>query len=112
MLLDVMQNLENPTESTMNQEKAAYEKKYRAQLDEWQASIDKLSAKARKADAEAQVHMTSYVNDIRAKKAALEERLQRINAASNDAWSELKHGVEEAANDLSAALSNAKSKLS
>ena len=47
--------------------KEAYEKKLQAQLDEWGAEIDKLKAKADKAEADAQLDYYKEIEELRTK---------------------------------------------
>ena len=93
----------------MEQTKSAYEQKYQAQLDQMQARIDQLSAKVKHADAEAKLQLESSLTKIKARKEILENRLNGLRAAGDNAWQELKQGVADAADDVSRAFANARS---
>ena len=48
-------------------EKEAYETKLQAQLDEWQADVDKLRARLKNAEADAKLEIKQQMNDLQAK---------------------------------------------
>lgn len=87
--------------------KEAYEKKLEAQLDEWNAKIDVLKAKAQRAGADAKVDYEETIEDLQQKRAAAKSKLQDLREASDDAWDDLKEGVEQAWDNLGQAVSRA-----
>lgn len=92
--------------------KQAYQQKVQAQLDEWSAEIDKLRAKADKADADAQIALNREIDDLRDKKNQAREKLEELSDASEGAWEDLKTGIESASNQLGQALRSAQSRFS
>lgn len=91
--------------------KQAYQQKIQAQLDEWSAEIDKLRAKADKADADAQIAFNREIDNLRDKKNQAREKLDELSDASEGAWEDLKTGVEAASNQLGQALRSAQSRF-
>ncbi|MCJ7685048.1 MAG: coiled coil domain-containing protein, partial [Desulfobacteraceae bacterium] len=61
--------------------KEAYQQKLEAQLDEWNVEIDKLKAKADKAEAEAQIQYYKQIEDMRVKQKAAREKLTELKEA-------------------------------
>lgn len=91
--------------STSN--KQVYQQKLQAQLDEWSADIDKLKAKARQADADAQIDYNQEIENLKAYQAQANAKLSELKSASDDAWQDLKSGTEEAWKSLQTAIKSA-----
>ncbi len=87
--------------------KDAYVKKVNAQLNEWQADIDKLKAKAEDAEADLQLEMAKDVEKLREQQDAARQRLEEIEKAGEGAWEDLKIGAEAAWLELESAIKNA-----
>lgn len=91
--------------------KDAYEQKLEAQLDTWSAEIDKLKAKAKAADADAQLDYYKQLEELRSMQHAANKKLLQLKSASDDAWEDLKAGVESAWDSLGTALNSAASRF-
>lgn len=91
--------------------KQAYEEKLSAQLDEWNAKIDVLKAKASKAESSAKVDYYETIEDLQQKSNAAKEKLKKLQSASDDAWEDLKEGIENAWSDFRAAIKSATSRF-
>ncbi len=87
--------------------KEAYEKKIEAQLKEWNADIDKLQARADSAEADAQLEYYQQIDDLRAKQEEAQTKLDELKEASDDAWEDLKAGVNSARDSLGDGLRSA-----
>ena len=87
--------------------KEAYQKKLQAQLDEWNAEIDKLKAKADKAEADAQLEYYKKIEELQSMQEATNSKLAKLREASDDAWEDLKAGIDSACNSLGNALKSA-----
>ncbi len=74
----------------------AYVQRMKARLDEWNADIDKLSAKAEVAEADAKIAYLAQVENLRAKHAEARRELDKLGAAGEGAWEDLRAGVETA----------------
>lgn len=91
--------------------KDAYEQKIQARLEELDAEIDKLKAKAKAADAEAQLEYTRQLSQLRELREDAGRKMERLGAASDDALDEARAGLENAWNDLKRAMERAKSRF-
>lgn len=91
--------------------KAAYEKKLQAQLDECNADMIKLKAKADKAEADAQIEYYKEIEELKSKKASVDQKLSELTEASEDAWEDLKAGADKAWDSLSDAVKSAASRF-
>lgn len=87
--------------------KQAYEKKLRAQLDEWSAEIDKLKAKADKAEADAQLEYYKKIEELRTMQRDVANQLIELEESSDDAWEDIKAGINNAWDSLDKALKSA-----
>ena len=84
--------------------KEAYQKKYEAQLKEWDARLDQLSAKAAKATAEARIRYENELEDLRRKRAAALRTLEALSKRSEGAWEDLKDGAEKTCAEMGKAM--------
>lgn len=91
--------------STSN--KQAYQQKLQAQLDEWSAEIDQLKAKAKQADADAQIDYNNEIETLKSYQAKADAKLSELKSASDDAWQDLKSGTEDAWKNLESAIKSA-----
>ena len=92
-------------------DRSAYQRKYEARLDELRARIDQVQAKMRAASADKEIDYRQRLEELRQKRDALAGRLKEMRDAGQESWSQLRQGVERAANDLEAAWRAAKDKL-
>lgn len=91
--------------------KEAYQKKLQARLDEWDAEIRKLKAKADSAKADIQIDYHKQLTSLEAKRKEAADKLAELEEASEDAWVDLKAGVELAWDSLADALNSARSRF-
>ena len=92
-------------------DKTAYTRKLEAEIEEWNAEIDLLRAKAKSASADAQLDYEQQIDDLKSKRDEMEGKLQELNDASADAWEDVKRGVDRAWKDMSAAVDAAASRF-
>jgi predicted trehalose synthase len=95
----------------MGGKRDAYVERLKSQLDEWNASIDRLEETARVAKSEAQLEYRERLATLRAKRDNLREKIGEVQKASEDAWEILKDGVEKAQSELKSALDEAKQRV-
>ena len=91
--------------------KEAYKKKLEAQFDEWKVEIDKLKAKADKAEADAQIKYHKQIENIRTKQEAVQEKLVELKDSGDEAWEDLKAGLDNAMKNLGDAIKTANSRF-
>jgi len=84
--------------------KAAYQKKMEAQLEEWNAKIDELKARAKKAEAERQADAYRKIDHLEAKRNELQAQMKELEEAGEGAWEGLKDGINRAAEKVKEAF--------
>ena len=78
----------------MSEKRDAYVQKMKAKIDEWNADIDKLTAKADQAEADAKIRYHQRLEELHAKRQVMEDKIADLQSAGESAWEELKQGVE------------------
>lgn len=68
----------------------------KARLDEWNAEIDALSERARRAGAEAQTRYQEDIERLKQRRDETRRRLEALQFAGEAAWDSLQQGLEEA----------------
>ena len=95
----------------MNDKRKAYEEKLDAQLEEWNAQIALLKAKAAKARAEAKIDYNKTIEALQRRQDEAITKLHELKASGDDAWEDLKTGAEKAWAEVKAAFHDATSKF-
>ncbi|WP_237067451.1 hypothetical protein [Microbulbifer guangxiensis] len=93
-------------------DRSAYEQKARAKLKEWNAEIDKLSAKAEQAGADMRIKYRDEIDKLQSKRDSMNKKLEQLHGKSGDAWDELKDGLEDAWSDMKRSIERARDRLS
>jgi chromosome segregation ATPase len=91
--------------------KEQYEQKLEAQLDEWNAEINKIKAKAKGAEADGIIEYEKEIKELNSKQEAAKDKLKELKNASEDAWEDLKVGIDDALGSLGKAFKSATSRL-
>ncbi len=91
--------------------KEAYLEKRQAQLDEWDAEIRKLEAKAAKAKAGVKVQYYKQLRSLHSQQKTAREKLSELKETSGEAWGSFRDGLEAAWKDLSRGLKAAAAKF-
>jgi chromosome segregation ATPase len=95
----------------MDEKRRAYEEKLDAQLNEWNAQIALLRAKAENARASSKIHYYKTIDDLEEKRNAAKTKLRELKAAGEEAWDDLKTGAEKAWAEVKIAFHDATSKF-
>jgi predicted nucleic acid-binding Zn-ribbon protein len=95
----------------MSAKRDAYVDKLKAQLDEWNADIDNLAAKAAQAEAEAKVEYQNQLDDLRAKRDDVMDKLAAVEQSGEGAWEDLKIGLENSWEILKVSFNKAKTEF-
>ena len=77
-----------------------YQGNMEAQLSAWGAEIDKLKVRADKASADTRQGYYDQIEALHAKQASMQAKLQELKASSDDAWEDLKEGLEHSWNQV------------
>ena len=95
----------------MGTKRDAYVEKLKGNIVHWNAEIDEFQAKADKAKADAQVEFQKQIVEIKAKRQALEGKMADLQNAADEAWEDVKGGVDVARQILGQAVQAAKSRF-
>jgi hypothetical protein len=88
-----------------------YVEKLIAKLDEINAEMEKLAEKAGKEDTKAKIKYQKQLEDLRAKRKDVVEKLAELRQAGESAWEDLKHGLENTFEILKTSFSKAKTEF-
>jgi uncharacterized coiled-coil DUF342 family protein len=91
--------------------KDSYVQKLHTKLDEWNAEIDKLKAKADQVEAEKRAEYYREIENLRQKRSTLENKLEEVRSAGEEALDDLKSGVQNAWDTMEEALKSARSRF-
>lgn len=92
-------------------DKDQYVEKAKARLDQWNADIDKLQAKAAEAQADARIEYEKQITQLRKQRDEAEAKLKEMSAAGEDAWRDMKTGFDKAWDDAASAFEKAMSRF-
>lgn len=92
-------------------DKELYRQKMQAHLDEWKAELEKLKARASRADAETRMKMKDDITDLEKKLEAGRAKLSELEKTSGEAWGSVRTGMDAAWKSLKAGFSDAASKF-
>ena len=95
----------------MNEKRDAYVQKLKAQLDQWNADINKLEAKADQAEVGAKIEYHKRIADLRARIKEVEDHIMELQQAGEEAWEDLKQGLENSWDILKISFTKAKSEF-
>ncbi|WP_419764657.1 MAG: hypothetical protein ACNI28_12820 [Arcobacter sp.] len=91
--------------------KKEYEQKLQTQLDEWNAEIDKLKARAEGEKADTKLAYYEEIDKLKAMQASANKKLSELKNSSDDAWEDLKAGIDSAWISFGDALKSAGSRF-
>lgn len=77
-----------------------YLEKFKSQLDQWNAELAKLEAKANEAQADARLRYESEIEELRQRREEARERMKELERAGEDAWDGFRENAEKAWKDL------------
>jgi hypothetical protein len=95
----------------MGTKRDAYVEKLKGNIARWNGEIDEFQAKADQAKADAQVDFQKQIVEIKAKREALEGKMADLQNAADEAWEDVKSGVDVARQILGQAVQAAKSRF-
>jgi uncharacterized coiled-coil DUF342 family protein len=84
--------------------KDEYVAKMKAKLDEWNAQLDELAAKARQVEAQMRPKYEAQIAELTRKRDAAREKLNDLAGATEDTWQTLQQGAEQVWDDFKGTL--------
>lgn len=88
-----------------------YVRKMQAKLAEWNADIDRLTAKANEVSADIRSEYSEQIEVLKAKQAAARQKIEEVQKSGESAWQDLQSGVELAWGAIEEAIDSAKSRF-
>jgi hypothetical protein len=95
----------------MKDKRKAYEEKLDAQLEEWNAQIALLKARADKGKAEVKIEYYKTIKALQRRQEEASAKLHELKTAGDEAWEDLKAGAEKAWAEVKTAFHDAASKF-
>lgn len=86
--------------------------KFKSKLDEWNADIDQLEDRAKKAGAKVRAESGEALSELRDKRDSINTRLHELGQSLGEAWHDVREGLDEAGEDLRAAIVDARKRFS
>lgn len=93
------------------EDKKSYLQKLAEQLQEWDTEIDELKVQAHLAKADAKDALQKQLDELNAKKQAAQIKLKQLQETGDEAWDDIKTGVEKSWTELRGAFRSAMSKF-
>jgi len=86
-----------------------YIEKLKNKLDEWDADIDELEASALKTKADLKYELEDQIASLKIKRDIARAKLLELMDSGEDAWQDIREGVDEAWTSLKLAIEKARS---
>jgi uncharacterized coiled-coil DUF342 family protein len=91
--------------------KDKFVRKMHSELDQWNNEIDALVTKADKAEEQVQTEFRQQIEELHSKRDEVHKKLYELEQASENAWEDMKLGIEMALGDISEAINSAISRF-
>lgn len=91
--------------------KDAYIRMIEAKLEELDAEIRKLKARAKEESAQAELKLNEMIDQYRADRQDLEKKLEALQKSSGTAWNDMQEGIDRAFQELKASFEKASSRF-
>lgn len=92
-------------------EKNAYQKKMEAELDRIKAELRRMEAELRTKSADEELKSSQRLDELRARRERVKEKLQDLRNASESAWDQARDGVANAWTELETAFEAARNEF-
>jgi DNA repair ATPase RecN len=89
----------------------AYIKKMKAKLDEWSADIAKIEAKAKSAQADMEIQYNQKIDELKQQREKATAQLDELQNSGDEAWEDIKAGLDNAWESLGNAVNSALSRF-
>jgi archaellum component FlaC len=90
-----------------SEKKEAYQKKVEAELEELEARINLLIAKAKNASADTRIKAQNKISLLKKKYEKVSKEISGLQSKSKEAWEEVTNGIDEALDDLKVSVDEA-----
>ncbi|HIJ88181.1 MAG TPA: hypothetical protein HPP97_10965 [Desulfuromonadales bacterium] len=88
-----------------------YVQKMQAKLEEWNADIDSLTAKASEVSEDVRSEYNEQIASLKTKEAAARQKIEELQQAGESAWEDLKAGIELARTAIGEAVDSARARF-
>jgi len=88
-----------------------YVRKMQAKLEEWNAEIDTLSAKADNVTSEIKNEYMEQISALKVKQAHARQKIEELQQSGESAWEDLKSGIDLAWTAIGEAIDSARSRF-
>lgn len=95
----------------MSEKRDAFVQIIKARIDEWNAEIDRLQARAEQAEADVRIEYHDQIQELKNYRDDARKKLSRLQQAGEGAWEDLKAGVELAFEAMNQAVSSARKRF-
>jgi len=95
----------------MDNRREEYVTRIKEKLDEWNADIDRFSARLDGVADSARKECQEHVEHLTARREDCEAKLRELRLAAESAWEDLKAGVDEAAEAVGSAIRSARERF-
>lgn len=95
----------------MKETRDAYVERLKAKLDEWNAAVDRMSARSREIKAESRAEYEHLLTELRTKRADAQEKLSRLGTSAEGAWEELRAGADKVWKELQESVERFRSRF-
>lgn len=89
----------------------AYIQKLHAKIDEWNADIDKIVAKAQQVEADSKIEYQQQIDGLKRQRREVENKLADLKRSGEDAWEDVQSGLDLALESMNEAISSAMSRF-
>lgn len=89
----------------------AYIKKMKAKLDGWNADIAKIEAKAESAEADMEIKYNQKIDELKQQREKATAQLDELQNSGDEAWEDIKAGLDNAWESLGNAVNSALSRF-
>ena len=101
---DLVEGAPKPVKEGVNKDEAD---KIKAQLDAWNAQIDKMQAEAKKAPADSRIRYEEQIKEMRQRRDEAEDKMREARAASENAWDDMSNSFVDAWKIINEGFQNA-----
>lgn len=88
-----------------------YVRKMQAKLDEWNSEIDKLTARANEVKADVKNDYYEQIATLKIKQTTARQKIEELQHAGENAWEDVKSGIDLALTAMGEALDSARSRF-